>query len=106
MSIILQTFCALVSDKRAAEDGEILREDKDLAPVNQAVSGDETVAGNLLRLHPEIAAAMSDQLVELLERSVVEQKLDALARGHLAFFVLAFDSLGAATGFSRGVLFA
>ena len=92
--------------QRAAEDREVLREDEGLAPVNKAMSGDETVAGNLVRLHREIAAAVSDQLVELFESPVVEQKLYPLARRHLAFFVLALDPLRAAARFGRGVLFA
>ncbi|MCG3160031.1 MAG: hypothetical protein JMDDDDMK_01063 [Acidobacteria bacterium] len=90
--------------KRAAEDGEVLREDEDLAPVNQSVAGDEAVAGILLRLHPEIARAVRDQLVELLECAVVEQELDAFTRGHFAFLVLAFDSRFTAAGFGGGVL--
>ncbi|XUJ34502.1 hypothetical protein ACQ5SK_47595 [Bradyrhizobium japonicum] len=36
---------------------------------------------------------MLDEHVELLERSLVEQELDALARGQLAAGVLRFDAL-------------
>ena len=40
---------------------------------------------------------MGDQLVGLFESALVEQELDALAGGHLAFFVLPIAALGAAT---------
>ena len=71
--------------ERAAEDGEILREDVDQAAVDAAVAGDEAVAGNALLVHAEIAAAVRDQLVQFLEGAFVEQQFDALARGELAF---------------------
>ena len=53
--------------ERAAEDGEVLREDVDQAAVDAAVAGDEAVAGDDLLVHAEIAAAVGDELVELLE---------------------------------------
>src|SRR4029077_11905775 len=46
------------------------------------ITGDDVV------LHPEIATAMGDQLVDLLERAGIEQELDPLARGQLAGRVL------------------
>ena len=39
-------------------------------------------------LHPEVVAAVRDQLVELLEGARVEQQRHALARGELAGLVL------------------
>src|SRR5262245_32686903 len=42
---------------------------------------------------------MSHQLVELLERVFIEQQIDALAGGELAFFVLPLAALGAAPRF-------
>ncbi len=80
----------------AAEDGEVLREDEDLAPFDQAVAGDHAVAEELLLVHPEVVAAVGLELVELDERAGVEQQLDALARGQLAVGVLLVDAIGAA----------
>ena len=60
--------------------------------MDQAVAGDETVTVDHLFLHPEIGAAVTDQLIHLLERAFVDQEIDALARRQFAFFVL----LGAA----------
>ena len=89
----MQIFCALALGERAAEDGEVLREDVDQAAVDAAVAGDEAVAGDDLLVHAEIAAAVGDQLVEFLEGAFVEQQLDALAGGELAFLVLARAAL-------------
>ena len=60
------------------------------------MAGDDAVAGDELLVHAEIAAAVGDQLVELLERAGIEQQLDPLAGGQLAGFVLAREALGAA----------
>ncbi len=60
--------------QRAAEHGEVLREGVDDAAVNAAVAGDHAVAGNHLLLHPEVAAAMGDELVHFLERAGIEQQ--------------------------------
>ena len=47
-------------------------------------------------MRAEIVAAMFDEHVELLERIVIEQEFDALARGELALGVLRRDALLAA----------
>ena len=68
--------------KRAAENRKILRKDKNLAAVDQAVAGDDAVAGKLLLLHPEIGRTMHDKFVELFKAAFVQKKFDAFARGH------------------------
>ncbi len=52
------------------------------------MAGDDAVAGDDLLVHPEVAAAVRDELVDFLERAGVEQQIDALARGQLAGGVL------------------
>src|SRR5437773_23016 len=52
-----------------------------------------------LFVQSEIARAMLDQLIEFLECAIVEQKLDAFARGHLAGRVLLLDARRAAALF-------
>ena len=80
--------------QRAAEDGEVLREDEHQAAVDGAVAGDDAVAGNLLGLiHAEIDAAMLLEHVPFFEGVRVEQQLDAFAGGQLALVVLAVDAL-------------
>ena len=85
--------------ERAAEHGEVLREDVDQAAVDAAVAGDEAVAGDVAAVHAEVAAAVGDELVELFEGALVEQQVDALAGGELAFGVLPGAALGAAAFF-------
>ena len=46
---------------------------------------------------------MRDQLVGFLERAFIEQKFDALARRHLAFFMLLLAALLAAAFFGQMV---
>ena len=83
--------------QRAAEDGEVLREGVDRAAVDAAGAGDDAVAGNRRRLvHPEVAAAVRDELVGLLERAGIEQEVDALARRQLAGVVLLLEAVFAA----------
>ena len=82
--------------KRAPEDGEILGEDEHRAAVDRAPAGHHPVAWNLGLLHAEIVAAVLDEHVEFLERVVIEQEFDALARGELALGVLRRDALLAA----------
>ncbi len=65
--------------------------------MDAAVSGDDAVARDDLFGHPEIEAAVRDELVDLLEGAGVEQQLDALARGQLAGRALALEALVAAS---------
>ena len=53
--------------QRAAEDGEVLREDVDEAAVDAAVAGDDAVAVELLLLETEVGRAVRDEAVELDE---------------------------------------
>ncbi len=61
--------------------------------MDEAPAGDEAIAVHDLLVHAEIAAAVADELVELLEGALIKQKLDALARRHFAFGVLALAAL-------------
>ena len=89
--------------ERAAEDGEVLREDEDQPAFDAAIAGEEAVAEILLLVHAEVGAAVGDQLVGLFEGAFVEQEFDALAGRHLALFVFAGAALFAAAGFGQRV---
>ncbi len=78
--------------ERAAEHGEVLGEQEDRAAVDRAPAGDDAVAGDFLLLHAEVAGAVFDEHVEFLERALVEQQFDALARRQLAALVLRGDA--------------
>ena len=82
--------------QRAAEHGEVLGEQIDGAAVDRAPAGDHAVAGDFLLLHAEFGRAVLDEHVEFLERALVEEQLDALARGQFAALVLGLDALFAA----------
>ena len=60
------------------------------------MAGDDAVARDDLVVHPEIAAAVGDELVDLFEGAGIEQQLDPLAGGQLAGGVLPLEALGAA----------
>ena len=92
----LQIFCAWRSLKRAAEDGEILREDEHQPAVDGARSGDDAVAGDALLGHAEIGAIMLDEHVIFFEAVGVEQHRNPLAGGEPALGVLRCNTLGAA----------
>ena len=78
--------------QRAAEHGEVLGEHADRPAVDRAVAGDHAVAEDLLLGHAEVGAAVGDELVELDEAAVVDQRGDPLARGQLAGLVLLVDA--------------
>src|SRR5438093_1228348 len=79
--------------ERAAEDGEVLREDEHRAPVDAARAGDDPVARDALLGHAEVVGLVDDEAVELEEGAGIEQELEPLAGGLLAGLVLAPDAL-------------
>ena len=74
----------------AAEDGEVLAEDEDLAAVDGAPAGDDAVGVGAL-LEAGGVGPVAGQQVELVERARVEQVLDPLPGEQLALRVLALD---------------
>ena len=75
--------------QRAAEDGEVLGVDADLATVDLAEARDHAVGVGPRVLEAHARRVVAVQHVELLEGVLVEQVLDALTRGHLALGVVA-----------------
>ena len=85
-------FCACVSDSEPPNTVKSLAKTKTLRPftVPQPVT---TPSPAILRLlHAEVVGAVLDEHVELLERVLVHEQLDALARGQLAALVLRLDA--------------
>ena len=82
--------------ERAAENREVLREKKDPAAENAAVSRDDGVAVRATIHHPEVRFAVADVAVELDERARVAQLLGTLAGEELPLFAPARDGLLAA----------
>ena len=75
----------------AAEHRDVLAEDADVAAVDGAVAGDDAVTERALLGQAEVGAAVLGQRVEFDERSLVQQGVDALARGQLALLVHLVD---------------
>jgi hypothetical protein len=75
----LDDFGGVGFGERAAEDGEVLGEDKNEPAFDASVSGDESVAVIFLFLHPKICGAVGDEAVGFLEGTFVEQEINALA---------------------------
>ena len=86
--MILHDLRGVGLGQRSAEDGEVLREGVDRPALHAPDAGDHAVAGDHLLLHAEVAAAVGDELVELLERAGVEEQFHPLAGGQLARLVL------------------
>ena len=71
-----------------AEDGEVLAEHAHPPAVDGAEAGDHPVGVGPVLLEPHPVGPVAGQHVQLLERAVVEQVVDALPGGHLALGVV------------------
>ena len=78
--------------ERATEHREVLAEHEDEPPVDRAVAGDDAVTQVALLLEAEVRGAVRHELIDLDERSRVQQQVHALARGQLAAPVLLVDA--------------
>ena len=74
--------------ERAAEHREVLGVDRHGPAVDRAVPDDDAVARDALLLEAEVHRPVLDERVDLGERALVEQGVDALAGGLLASRVL------------------
>lgn len=99
--MILQIFWAWVSDSEPPSNGKVLGEDVDLPAIDRAPAGDDAIAGDLLLGHAEIDGAVGDVHVVFFKRALIQEHVDALAGGQLAFRMLGRNALLAAaeTGF-------
>jgi hypothetical protein len=88
----LEDLLGVGARKRSAEHCEILGEDEHHPAVDTAPAGDHAIARDALVGHAELGDPVLDEHVELLERALVEQEVDAFARGELALGVLAGDA--------------
>jgi hypothetical protein len=87
----LDDLLAVDLTERTAEHRDVLAEDAHRAAVDRAVSRDHAVAERPVLLHAERGGAVPGELVQLDERTLVEQGEDPLAGGHLALGVLLLD---------------
>ena len=73
--------------------------------VDASVSCHDAVARDGLVFHAEVTAAVGHELVELFERSGIEEQIDALARGELSCLVLTLEAILAAAELSQSLQF-
>ena len=91
-----QILLRLDRAERAAEHGEVLREDRDAAAVDLAEPGDDAVARVALVGEAEGGHVVRRERAELLERPLVEQQREPFPRGELPLRVLLRDPVGSA----------
>ena len=84
--------------ERAADDGEILAEGRDLSTADIAGAGHDPVGGQRLLLHAEEAAGMLDVGAELLKRGFLKQRVEPVARRHQPLVAAPRELVGAASG--------
>ena len=99
MSWILMIFCACVSESEPPNTVKSLANTNTVRPftVPQPVTTPSPGIFGCL-VHAEVGRAVLDEHVELLERVLVHQQFDALARGELAALVLRLDARLPAAG--------
>ena len=91
-SCTLMIFCACVSDSEPPNTVKSLANTNTVRPFTVPQPVTTPSPGIFGLLHAEVAGAVLDEHVELLERALVEQELDALAGGELAALVLRLDA--------------
>ncbi len=96
MSWIFVIFWACASDSEPPNTVKSLANTNTVRPLMVPQPVTTPSPGIFDLLHAEIGRAVLDEHVELLERAVIEQQLDALARRELAARVLRRDALLAA----------
>ena len=106
MSWILMIFCAWVSESEPPNTVKSLAKTNTVRPLTVPQPVTTPSPGIFVLLHAEFGRAVLDEHVELLERALVHQEFDALARGQLAALVLRLDAgLAAAVAGARAPLF-
>ena len=87
--MIFTDFFRVGFGKGTAEDREVLRENENQAAVDPAIAGDEAIAVDTSAPPSRNRAQRcATSLSVSSKRAFVEQKLNAFARRHLAFFML------------------
>lgn len=90
----LDDLLAVDLAQRPAEDREVLRVDTDRPSVDGAVARDDTIAVGAVLLDPEVGRPVPRELVQLDERALVQQQIDALTRRQLPLRMLLFHCTG------------
>jgi hypothetical protein len=76
----------------ATKHGEVLSKNENMPTIDGAVAGDHGVAQGFLVLDAEPGRLVTDELIDLLERVLVEQGLDTFAGSEFACLMLSGHS--------------
>src|SRR5690606_25523060 len=87
LAALVRHCCA----EAASEDGEILGIHEDGASVDGPVAGEHRVSQGAFVFDPETLCLVTNEQVDLVEGTVVEERLDAFPSSQLALFVLTGD---------------
>ena len=90
-SIILTIFSPKTSPRDPPKTVKSCAKTHTGSAVDRAVAGQYPIAEGTILLLPEIVRAVPGQSVDLLERTLVEKRLNPLESGHLALGVLLVD---------------
>ena len=91
-------FLRVLVPERTALHGEILRVNRDGAPVHVPDAGDHAVARQVFSLHAEILTMMLDVHPEFHERTRLDKPRDAVARRHQPFLAAGVELFLSAAG--------
>ena len=74
--------------QRSAKDREILREHIHQPAIDRAPAGDHRIGQVLLPVQAKIVGAVGDKCIQLAERALVQQQINAFAGGEPPVLVL------------------
>lgn len=77
--------------QRASAGSKILREGKDRAAIDQAVSGDYSIGRDVNIFHAKIVTAMADKHIKLPKAAGIKEQVEPLTGCEFTLFVLFGD---------------
>ncbi len=95
-------FFGVNASERPAADGEILAEGRHLPSIHNPSAGDDGVSGESLFLQAEVVAIVRGVQAGFLKCPGLEQRVNAITRGHHALLPAGVQFVLAAAGFGRG----
>ena len=91
--LYLYNFLRSGNAQCSAVNGEIVSVNVYQTSVYFTVSAYDTVARNMILVHTKIGTVMDNQLIKLIESTLIEQHVDALACSHVSVSVLSFHTV-------------
>ena len=89
-------FCVGLRE-RAAKDSKVLAKYKYQTAINSAITNHHPIARHMLLIHIKVGAAMLNKHIPFFKAALIEQKVEPLASGKLAFGMLGINAFLPAT---------